>query len=212
MIQKDNIKIWIQAKRLKSFTDSNPYFIKMPIDVDAALTSRSFWAWRHKRYFNLLTQQFNINIKTNTFNTWKLAMFRMFRMDFQKLVFKRWRNLVQVKIEQKSISKADIFHQKVMKNSLNNIFHEWILFANKEKFLSQSLGDVREVANQDLLKNFIQRWAHKYHSAENIVSAIDHTSKFRIMKRIFSQWKIKFIGMQNAHLDYLNHKYGKSTL
>lgn len=184
----------------------------MSIDVDLALQLTYFGVWRHKRYVNLLMQLLAHNRKTAAFNSWKLAILRRVRIDFQRVVFNRWRRVLQRKVEQKSIAKADIFHQKAMKNSLNNIFHEWILFSTKQKSLSQSLGDVREVANQDLLKNFIQKWADKYHSVENIVSAIDHTSNTRLMKRSFLDWKFRCIKTRNtrSYIGFLNQKHGMS--
>jgi hypothetical protein len=130
------------------------------------------------------------------------------RFDFQKLILNRWRRCLKKKIVQKSIAKADIFRQKAVKNSLHNIFHEWILFSNKQKSISRSLNNLQEVSNKDLLKNFIHRWSNKYHSAENIVRAIDHTSRIRLMRTSFSEWRIKTIERRDNRfsLDIVNQK------
>ena len=108
--------------------------------------------------------------------------------------------------------KADRHRQISNKNSLRHIFHEWIIYSNRQKSISQSLNNLQEISNKALLKGFINTWSEKYHTAGNILDAINSSCSNRIIRRCFSVWKKKWIERRNhsLSLQFLNHKFNKS--
>lgn len=175
-------------KLLNNITIQNRLFQTKNADLFHKLLS--VWKTRYK----LVKEQCNRRAKSKNFNTWaeayrKRAMVK--NLYFQKIILNRWRRFLN---EQKSMAKADLFRQEAMTKNLDNVFHEWVLFSSKQKSISKSLHNLLEVSNKKLLINFLSRW-YKYHSAENIVRAINHTSKMRLLTKSLSEWRISRLSL-----------------